>query len=179
MHIQKILLILLNLIFGSLVLLSYYNGINKNPDLSLKLWGGVPKILQPFIVGCMFAGALGYFFFTAHLLLNIDPNTIRFFNKFSYWYLHIIYLLILIPSALWIDLTFAYINDSNLVNWGYVISCLYCVALFSIFLMLFVVDTSVDKNPWLYLPAVFGSFIFTFHTVFLDGILWTIFFNKN
>ena len=40
MHIQKILLILLNLIFGSLVLLSYYNGINKNPDLSLKLWGG-------------------------------------------------------------------------------------------------------------------------------------------
>ena len=84
---QKPLLILINIIFGSLVLFSYYNGINKNPDLSLKLWGGVPKILQPFIVGCMFAGAFGYFFFTAHLLLNIDPNTVSFFNKFSYLFL--------------------------------------------------------------------------------------------
>ena len=91
---HKISLVILNIIFGSLVLLSYYNGINKHPELSLKLWGGVPKVLHTFIVSFMFVGAIGYFFFTAHLLLNIDTNYM-FFGKFNYWYLHIIYLLIL------------------------------------------------------------------------------------
>jgi len=176
---QKLLLLLINLIFGSLVLLSYFNGINKNPELSLKLWGGVPKSLHPFIVSCMFAGAIGYFFFTSHLLFNIDANNFKFFDKLSYWYLHVIYLMILIPSALWIDLTFSYMNDPSFLNWIYVVSCLYCVAIFSILLMILVVNTAVDNNSWLYLPAVIGSLIFTFHTVFLDGILWTVFFNQK
>ncbi len=51
---QKIVLILINIIFGSLVLLSYYKGVNREPELSLKLWGGVPKVLQPYIVASMF-----------------------------------------------------------------------------------------------------------------------------
>ena len=174
---HKILLVILNIIFGSLVLLSYYNGINKHPELSLKLWGGVPKILHTFIISFMFVGAIGYFFFTAHLLLNIDSNYM-FFGKFNYWYLHIIYLLILIPSALWMDLTFLYMNDSTTMNWAYVVSCLYCVAFFSVVLFLFIVDTNVDKSHWLYLPAVLGSLAFAFHTVFLDGLIWTFFFNK-
>ena len=62
----KVSLVIINIIFGSLVLLSYYNGINKNPELSLKLWGGVPKILHTFIVSFMFVGAIGYFFFNTH-----------------------------------------------------------------------------------------------------------------
>ena len=59
---QKILLLLINIIFGSLVLFSYYNGVTKNPDLSLKLWGGVPEILRSYIVASMFIAAFGYFF---------------------------------------------------------------------------------------------------------------------
>ena len=175
---HKILLIIINVLFGSLVLFSYYNGINKYPDLSMKLWGGVPKILQPFIISCMFAGALGYFFFTAHLLLNVNTNHI-FLNKFSYWSLHIIYLMILIPSALWIDLTFIYMKISTTNNWIHVTTTLLSVAFFSIILMIFIVDTYVDSNHWLYFPAVIGSLIFTFHTFFLDGIIWIAFFNKN
>ena len=62
--IQKTTLILINLIFGSLVLLSYYNGLNQQPELSSKLWGGVPTIIRPFIVGSMFVSAFGFFFFT-------------------------------------------------------------------------------------------------------------------
>ena len=175
---HKVLLVIINVIFGSLVLLSYYNGVTKNPELGLKLWGGVPKILHTFIISFMFIGALGYFFFTAHLLINVESSYI-FFNRFSYWYLNFIYLMILIPSALWIDLTFLYMQTSTTMNWIYVVSCLYCVALFSVILFLFIVDTNVEKNYWLYFPAVLGSLAFTFHTVFLDGILWTFFFNKN
>mgnify|MGYP001212391422 FL=1 len=173
----KILLIILNIIFGSLVLFSYYNGVTKNPELSLKLWGGVPKVLHSFIISFMFVGAIGYFFFTAHLLLNIDVDY-KFFGKFNYWYLHLIYLMILIPSALWIDLTFLYMKSNTSINWFYVVSCLSSVAFFSVILFLFIVDTYVDNSHWLYFYAVLGSLAFVFHTVFLDGLIWTFFFNK-
>jgi len=175
---HKVSLVIINIIFGSLVLLSYYNGVTKNPELSLKLWGGVPKTLHTFITSFMFVGALGYFFFTAHLLINVETSHM-FFNRFSYWHLNFIYLMILIPSALWIDLTFLYMQSSTTINWIYVISCLYCVALFSIFLFLFIVETNIENYQWLYLPAVLGSLAFAFHTVFLDGILWTFFFNES
>ena len=177
--IQKITLILINIIFGSLVLLSYYKGLNKEPELSLKLWGGVPKILQPYIVASMFISALGYFFFTINFLINTDPQHIKFLGKFNFWYLHIIYLMILIPSAMWIDLTFTYMKTDNTIDWYYVISTLYCVAIFSIILLLFTVDTYVNNSSWLYMVSVFGVSIFTFHTLFLDGLIWTVFFNRN
>ena len=57
---QKMILLFINLIFGSLVLWSYYSGVTKNPDLSLKLWGGVPEVLRSFIVSFMFISALGF-----------------------------------------------------------------------------------------------------------------------
>ena len=82
---QKISLILLNLIFGSLVLLSYYKGVNREPELSLKLWGGVPKVLQPYIVASMFISAFGYFFFTANFLINVDPVNVKFLGRFNYF----------------------------------------------------------------------------------------------
>ena len=76
---QKIILLLINIIFGSLVLFSYYNGVTKNPDLSLKLWGGVPEVLRSYIIVSMFIAAIGYFFFTYNLcffVFNIIDNII-------------------------------------------------------------------------------------------------------
>ena len=176
---QKISLVLLNLIFGSLILFSYYKGLTKEPELSLKLWGGVPKTLQPYIISSMFISAIGYFLFTANFLFNVDPENFKFLGKFNYWSLHIIYLLILIPSMLWIDLTFSYIKTGDLYTWYYIVLILYCVGIFSVILFLFTVDTYVDNYSWLYLPSVFGACIFTIHTMFLDGLLWTTFFHKN
>ena len=86
--IQKILLILINLIFGSLVLFSYYSGLNKEPELSAKLWGGVPSLLHQFIIYSMFISAIGYFLFTYNFLVNINVENFLFLNKFNYWYLH-------------------------------------------------------------------------------------------
>ena len=97
---QKLLLGLINLFLGSFVLLSYYSGVNslkqmgKDPSV---LWGGVPSTLQPIIVIFMFLGALGYFFFTYTFLFNVNTNQI-FLKRFNYWFLHVLYLLVLIPS---------------------------------------------------------------------------------
>ena len=177
--IQKITLVLINLIFGSMVLYSYYAGVTKEPTLSVKLWGGVPLILQPFIVGCMFISAVGYFFFTYNFLSNVNPDNVMFLNKFNYWYLHIVYLLVLIPSMLWIDLTYKYMRSGNIFDWYVVVAVLFCVAIASIILFLFTVDTKFDNKSFIYLGSVFGASFFVFHTFFLDGLIWTVFFHKG
>ena len=176
---QKITLVLINLIFGSMVLYSYYAGVTKEPDLSVKLWGGVPSILQPFIVSCMFISAIGYFFFTYNFLVNVNPDNAMFLNKFNYWYLHILYLLVLIPSMLWIDLTYKYMKSGSTFDWYVVVAVLFCVAIASIILFLFIVDTKIEDKNFIYLASVFGGSFFVFHTLFLDGLIWTVFFHKG
>ena len=54
---QKVILIIINLVFGSMVLLSYYHGVGKMKSLGKDpslLWGGVPDTIQPFIITFMF-----------------------------------------------------------------------------------------------------------------------------
>ena len=169
---QKTILIIINLIFGSLVLLSYYNGLNKFPNLSAKLWGGVPLKLQPIIICSMFMSAFGYLLFTYNFLVNIDANKV-FLKKFNYYHLNIIYLLLLIPSMLWINLTFKYMNSGNMIDWMVVILMLFSVAISSIIILLFTINTQKLNSFY-----VFGAALFAFHTVFFDAILWIIFFNK-
>ena len=170
---QKRILIIINLIFGCLVLLSYYNGLNQYPDLSAKLWGGVPLKLQPIIICSMFTSAVGYLLFTYNFLVNISVNKI-FLKKFTYFHLNIIYLLLLIPSMLWMNLTFRYMNSGNIIDWTLVVLMLFSVAISSILLLLFTINIK-KQNDFLY---ILGATLFTFHTVFFDAILWTIFFNK-
>ena len=161
-----------------MVLLSYYNGLSKEPELSSKLWGGVPSVLHRIIIIFMFISAIGYFFFTYNFLFNVDPNKVLFFNKFSYWSLHVLYLLILIPSMLWIKLTFRYMMSGNSLDWIFVVTALSCVAIASIFLFLFTIDLNMETKPFIYLTSIIGAAIFTFHTLFLDGLIWVFFFNK-
>ena len=176
--IQKVSLVLINLFFGSLVLLSYYNGVTKQPELSAKLWGGVPSIIQPIIVGSMFISALGFFFFTYNFLVHAGPKTLLL-GRFNYWTLHLIYLLVLIPSMLWINLTFKYMLSGTSFDWFAVVLALFCVAIASVFLFLFTIDMKSDGNTFIYLASVVGVSFFTFHTLFLDFLVWTVFYHKG
>jgi len=176
---QKLLLLGINFIFGSLVLFSYYNGVTKNPALSLKLWGGVPESLRFFIISFMFISAIGYFFFTYNFLVNVNLKNIVFLNRFPSWTLHIIYLFILIPSSLWIDLVFKYLESASTLDWAYIVLVLYCVGFASILLFLFVIDSGDVEKTFIYIASSIGVSCFVFHTLFLDGILWTVFFHKK
>ena len=115
---QKIILSLINLVFGSMVLLSYRYGVNKVVDMgkdpSKFLWGGVPDALQPIIVVFMFIGAAGYFLFTYNFLFNVSTDRV-FLGRFSYSSLHMLYLLIFIPSMVWLGLTIDYIDSQSSV----------------------------------------------------------------
>ena len=180
--VQKIILGLINLIFGSMVLLSYYYGVDKlksaGKDPAL-LWGGVPEVIQPAIVIFMFLGAIGYFFFTYNFLFNVNTEQV-FLKRFNYSSLHMLYLLIFIPSMVWIGLTIDYIDSSrSLFDWAVIVIVLLTVAAASVFLLLFSIDLKTDNNTFMYYASVIGAAVFTFHTLFLDGLVWLSLFHRN
>ena len=177
---QKVILIIINVVFGSMVLLSYYHGVGKMKSLGKDpslLWGGVPDTIQPFIITFMFLGAIGYAFFTYNFLVNVNPDEVLFLNKFKYSTLHILYLLVFIPSALWIYQTMNYMSSGTQIDWIITVGLLFTVAISSIFILLFTIDLQIE-NKYMYLASVIGALLFTFHTLFLDGLIWTVFYHK-
>ena len=175
---QKYFFILINIILGSFLLFTYYRGVTSNSDIAPKLWGGVPPYLTDYIVASMFIGAIGYFFFTYYFIFKIDHNTVLFLKKFNFSFIIILYLLILIPSCFWIDLSLIYIKNGDPLLWKGIVGILYTVGISSILLLISLLSINPGSNSILYKLAVYGCACFTFHTMFLDGLLWTIFFHK-
>ncbi|MBI72684.1 MAG: hypothetical protein CMG61_04525 [Candidatus Marinimicrobia bacterium] len=175
---QKKQFLLINLILGTILLFSYYNGVNQNPEIASQLWGGVPAILIPYIISSMFLGAFGYFFFTYYLAFKVEHKSLKVFKKFKFSIFNIIYILILLPSSLWMDLSINYISTQNILFWILAVAGLYTVGLSSVFLLLCLINIKPKKKSLLYRVSIIGCCFFTFHTMFLDGLLWTIFFHK-
>ncbi len=175
---KKKILFTINLIFGSLLLYTYYEGLSSNPNIGMDFWGGVPHTLTSYIIYSMFISALGYFFFTYYLLFKVDENSILIFNKFNYSIFIYIYTFILIPSCMWIDLTVNYIKVPNSFLWLIICLVLYMVGLSSILLLACLYNLKPSKSSLLYKISFIGCIFFTFHTVILDGLLWTILFHK-
>ena len=175
---QKYLFILINLILGSTLLFTYYRGITNNPDIASKLWGNVPQYLTPYIVASMFIAGIGYFFFTYYVLLKIDYHSIKIFNQFSFSFFIILYLLILIPYCFWIDLSNQYIITGNPLLWKLIVLILYTVGISSVILLLALISVNPNNGSILYKLSIFGCSCFAFHTMCLDGLLWTILFHK-
>ncbi|MAV65358.1 MAG: hypothetical protein CMG00_09235 [Candidatus Marinimicrobia bacterium] len=185
--IQKTILVIINLVFGSMVILSYAHnwikikkllGLQTNEQVGRALWGGVPEPLQPIIFAIMFISAAGYFFFTYNFLFNVDTNKV-FLETFSYSSLHFLYLLIFIPSMVWMGLTVDYINsEKSFYDWAVIVLVLFTVGVASLLLFLFTLDLKTESGG-MYLVYVLGSAIFAFHTLFLDALLWTTFFHRG
>ncbi len=175
---QKYFFIIINIFLGPLLLYTYYRGVTKNSEIAAQLWGGVPPSLTPYIVTSMFIGALGYFFFTYYLIFEINQEDLLVFNKYSFSIFIILYLLILIPSCFWIDLSINYLINGNPIIWKLIVTVLYTVGISSVILLLCLINIKPNEPSLIYKLSIIGCCFFTFHTMFLDGLLWTIFFHK-
>ena len=90
-----------------------------------------------------------------------------------------LYLLIFIPSMVWLGLTIGYIDSQrSLFDWMVIVVVLFTVAGASVVLLLFTIDLRVESGR-MYLPYVVGAALFAFHTLFLDALLWTAFFHRG
>lgn len=176
MSAQQWTLIAINVAGGILVLGSYAQGLMAHPDNRNALWGGVPSSVQPLYTVSMLLAALGYFAFTYFVLFRVDAVDVRVAGRFGFWAFHVIYLLILLPSALWMPLTYAAIaGHSAGLRWVIRI-VLAMVGLGSLALLAALLTLRTDSSSYAYWLAVAGSAAFCLQTAVLDALVWPAFF---
>jgi len=173
---QKKLLWLVNIVGGIAVLGSYALGAYTHPEAGRILWGNVPESIRPFYNVNMFMAAAGYFAFLYFILFRLDAEKIRIAGRFGFGLFPVIFAAILIPSALWMPLTFLAVERSSLTLVWAVRIVLWLVALSSLALFLAILKVDIQKSHRSKYFALAGSIVFCLQTVFLDAIVWVIYF---
>lgn len=177
MHRESKRLAALNVVGGIAVLGSYGLTLAQHQDAGVALWGGVPSAWQPLYRVSMLCATAGYFAFAQHLLLRVDPATVRF-GPWRHRACEVIFALILGPSAVWMPLTFAYLAAPSTALWVAVRAVLAVVGLASLALV-FALWRMQQKTPTTsWRLALLGSVLFAFQTAGLDALVWTHFFNQ-
>lgn len=167
----RVRLIALICLGGAAVLGSYLLTFSR-PDAGPILWGGVPESWKGFYTTNMFVAAFGFFPFTL-LFLRADPAQFAFAGGRGHPTLFWLYFLVLIPSALWLPLTYAFADSGgNMALWYLVRIDLVLVALGSIGLLIGALTIQPAPNRVLQVVAVVGAVAFCVQTALLDALLW-------
>jgi len=173
---QQIILLVINIIGGAAVIGSYVFGLNAQSGGANALWGGVPKNIQPLYGVSMILSALGYFAFLYFILFRLVPSEVLIGERFGFSLFYAIFLVILIPSALWMPLTNIYVGNSSMSVWIGIRTVLALVGLASIALVWALLSLQTRVPGISYWLAVVGSGYFAFHTAILDAIVWAALF---
>jgi hypothetical protein len=171
---QKIILLLINLIGGTAVIAGYVLGLRAHPGQTGALWGGVPTGIRPFYAVNMLFAAAGYLAIFFILLLRVDSSAV--IGKLPFWIFNLLYLFILIPSALWMSLTFSVAYGYTLGRWLAVVTVLALTGLASIGLLASVIALHPRLPSGLYWITVAGGIFLVLQTAVLDGIVWTAYY---
>lgn len=176
LHPSRRSLIWLNVLGGIAVLGSYVHGLASNPLMRDALWGGVPEALRPLYTVNMFAAAAGYFAFSAFVLFRLDPVRTRIAGGFGFGAFHVLYALILVPSALWLPLTSALLEAPGPGLWLAVRGVLALAGIGSLGLMLAIASATPHDAPRAKWLALIGAAFFSLQTAVLDALVWPAYF---
>jgi len=172
MHPQTRTMLWLNLLGGAAVLGSYAYGLARHPEGGEALWGGVQPQLRPLYTAGMVLAALGYLGFTTFLLVHLDPAEARVGRRFRFPLFNWLYVGILIPSALWMPLTWGMIEQPSAALWWGIRAILAAVGLAALG-MVVALGMGWPKAPrWAHRRALVGSIVFLLHTGVLDALVW-------
>ena len=166
----------LNLLGGSAVLGSYVYGLASNPLTRGDVWGGVPESLRPLYTASMLLAAAGYFAFSFFVFFRLDPARTRVAGGFGFGAFHALYALILVPSALWMPLTFAMLGAPSRALWLAIRFVLALVGIGSLGLVAAVASAQPSEARLARSVAVAGGLAFSFQTAVLDALVWPTYF---
>jgi len=176
MHPARRSLLWLNALGGIAVLGSYVHGLASNPLTRGAVWGEVPEALRPFYTVNMFLAAAGYFAFSSFVFRRLDPERTRIAGGFGFGAFHLLYALILVPSALWLPLTFEMLAAPSAALWMAIRVTLALVGLGSLGLMAAVATATPQDAPGARRIALVGSLFFSIQTAVLDALIWPAYF---
>jgi hypothetical protein len=173
---EKIILLVINVLGGAAVILSYIFGLKAQPGGADALWGGVPVGIRPAYTVSMLLSALGYFLFSYFIFFRLEPGSTLIGGRYGFSLFYAIFLLILVSSVFWMPLTNVYIAHPSSGMWFLIRLILVLVGIGSIALvwaLLSLKDASQGIAYWL---AIAGSVYFAFHTAILDAVVWAALF---
>ena len=107
---RNLYFLLVNLILGFAVILSYIWGLVYYPEYGTALWGNIETSYIPYIIFSMLLAALGYFVFSFYF---INYKKFQTLNASEYIYILSLYIVILFFSALWMPLSIGFIDTNN------------------------------------------------------------------
>lgn len=179
MEVSRDLIRMFTIVCGLVVLLSYIYGISKMEEPT-KLWGGIPESWQSYIVPFMFVAAIGYLIYWWIALFQIEQMTLNALN----WpwangddggmkKLALAYLLILIPSSLWLESTNFHMSNSYSWTPILVVGTLFLVAIGNIMLGLLAYDAYLDGiegSGWM----IIGSLMLALQCIVNDLLIWSL-----
>lgn len=159
---------------GIAVLGSYAWGFLAQPEAMEALWGGVPESLRPLYTINMFLAAGGFFLFAPYIFFRLHPAATRV-GRFDYRVFHVLFLMILIPSALWLPLTAHMVSSPSLALWWVIRLDLALVGLGAVGLGVALAALRGDV-PRGRARALIGLVPFTLQTAVLDALVWPAYF---
>jgi hypothetical protein len=178
MHASHRSLLALNVLGGIAVLGSYAHGLLTHPGTASQVWGGVPAGLRPLYTVSMLLAAAGYFAFGFFVFFRLDPERTRIAGRFGFGALHALYASILVPSALWMPLTFAMLEAPSAALWAAIRVTLALVGLGSLGLVAALASAGPARAPGARALAVAGALAFSLQTAVLDALVWPAFFPR-
>jgi hypothetical protein len=168
-------LIALNAAGGAAVLGSYAWGLSQ-PGLGDALWGGVPESVRPLYTANMLLAAAGYFLFSHFVLFRLAPASTRIAGRFGFGLFHLLYALVLVPSALWLPLTAHALASPGPLAWAAVVFDLLLVAIGSLGLLV-ALATLRPAPARGRRAALLGLLPFCLQTAVLDALVWPAWFH--
>lgn len=175
MHPSQRTLLWINVAGGVAVLGSYAVGIATHPEPGL-VWGGVPAWLKPAYTMSMLSAAVGYFPFTVLFALGVDPDRTQIGGLWRFGLVNLLYAIILLPSALWMPLTFAMLDRPSPGLWIAIRVVLGLVGLGSTGLLMTLVALRPRPPVTLHVLALAGALAFWLQTAVLDALVWPAYF---
>ena len=160
----------INIIGGISVLYSYAHGLSTHIELRENLWGDIPLFIRPYYTLNMILAAIGYFFFTNYILKKIVVNNHKHLNL-----INILYAGIIVPSAIWMPMTFEILKNPTDLLWLGIQIVLFIVGLSTTVLILFFFS-KIRQNNWHFYIGILGLIPFWIQTMILDALIWPYYF---
>ena len=172
MHTQQWILLAIIAVCGVAVIGSYIHGFSTHPGSAETLWGGVSRGLRGFNYFVMILAALGFFAFSYWLFFRLNPDEVQIASRFGFWLFYVIFLVILIPSALWMPLTFTYLAHPGTGLWIGIRLVLALVGIGALALLWAILTINPRETSLAYWFAVGGASAFCLQTAILDMFVW-------
>lgn len=176
MEIHKLIFLLVNLAGGVAVIGSYIAGIVSHPAAVNNLWGKITPLSKAMYMSLMPLAAIGYLLFASFILFQLDVRKTLVMNSFGYEIFSIIFVGILLPSALWMPLSLKVLETGDMQVWWAVRIVLFIVGLAALALLIALLMLNQKEPAWHYWLAVAGAAVFFVQTGIVDGFIWPVLF---